>query len=273
MIDQILPFLATLHPSDIIDVILLTFVIYRALLLIQGTRTIPILVGLTVLLGGTYLLATLFNLDAIGWLVENLVSSSVVILVILFQADIRNALAQVGLTTMLRELTLAEKKGLIDEITVAAFNLAQRRIGALFVVERETGLRNYIERGKVINATPTAELLESIFHNTSPLHDGAVIINKEGRLEAAQCILPLSVSTEARSYMGTRHRAALGMTEETDAAVIIVSEERGQVSLAYRGTIQENLDRAALRGKITEILQSSVAKDAITEATPQTQTA
>lgn len=269
MIDQTIEFVATVNASDIIDVVLLTFVIYRALVLIQGTRTIPILIGLTVLLGVTYILATLLNLDAIGWLVENLVSSSVVILVILFQGDIRNALAQVGLTTMFRELTFAEKKGLIDEVTLAAFALAQRRIGALIVLERETGLRNFIERGKAINATPTMELLESIFHTASPLHDGAVIINKKGRLEAAQCILPLSTSTTARSYMGTRHRAALGLTEETDAVVIVVSEERGQVSLVHRGSIRENLDQALLRQSITEMLQSSINKDAIAEVSTQ----
>ena len=273
MIDQVLSFIATVHPSDMIDVILLTFVIYRALVLIKGTRTIPILIGLTVMLGVTYVLASLFNLDAMGWLVENLVSSSVVILVILFQGDIRNALAQVGLTTMMRELTLAEKKGLIDELTQAAFRLAHRRIGALIVLQRETGLRNYIERGKAINATVTAELLEAIFHTKSPLHDGAVIVNKEGRLAAAQCILPLTASTAARSYMGTRHRAALGLTDESDAAVIVVSEERGEVSIAYRGLIQEHLDRAALRTTIAELLQTSNHDDAIADPPPQAKTA
>ena len=260
--EPVLDLLATISPSDLIDV----------LLLIQGTRTIPILIGLTVLLGGTYVLATLFSLDAVGWLVENLVSSAVVILVVLFQADIRNALAHVGLTTMFRELTLAERKGLIDELAQAAFTLAHRRIGALIVLERETGLRNYIERGRPLQAEPSVELLESIFHSSSPLHDGAVIISREGRLEAAQCILPLSTSAQARPYMGTRHRAALGLTEETDALVIVVSEERGHVSLAHAGRIKENLDRLGLREEIIRRLQTGYSDDAIADVPAQAQT-
>jgi uncharacterized protein (TIGR00159 family) len=268
---QILELITTVDFSDFIDVALLATVIYWVLLLIQGTRTIPMLIGLTVLLGSTYVLATLLNLDAMGWLVENVVSSAVVILVVLFQADIRNALAQVGLTTMRTQLTLAEQAGVIDELTLAAFTMAHRRIGALIVLERETGLRNYIERGKPIQATPTVELLVSIFHTSSPLHDGAVIIDREGRVAAARCILPLSPSSAARPYMGTRHRAALGLSEETDAVVIVVSEERGQVSLVYRGQLSENLDRAGLKELVTQTLRPNAEPDAFpdTQAEPR----
>jgi uncharacterized protein (TIGR00159 family) len=263
---SILELLSTVGFSDFFDVALLATVIYWVLLLIQGTRTIPMLIGLTVLLGSTYVSATLFNLDAMGWLVENVVSSAVVILVILFQADIRNALAQVGLTTMRTQLSLAEQAGVIDELTLAAFTMAHRRMGALIVLERETGLRNYIERGKPIQGLPTVELLASLFHTGSPLHDGAVIIDREGRVAAARCILPLSPSSAARSYMGTRHRAALGLSEETDAVVIVVSEERGQVSLVYRGQLFENLDRNSLKALIIQTLQPNSEPHAISEA-------
>jgi uncharacterized protein (TIGR00159 family) len=270
---QFIELITTIHLSDFIDVALLAVVIYWVLLLIQGTRTIPMLIGLTVLLGTTYVLATLFNLDAMGWLVENVVSSAVVILVVLFQADIRNALAQVGLTTMRPQLSLAEQAGLIEELTLAAFTMAHRRIGALIVLERETGLRNYIERGKAIQAVPTLELLLSIFHTGSPLHDGAAIIDREGRLAAARCILPLSPSSAARPYMGTRHRAALGLSEETDALVIVVSEERGEVSLVFRGRLTENLERTALTNLITQTLRMTREHDAIPETPAEAQSA
>lgn len=270
---QFFEFLGSIHGSDFVDIALLAVVIYWVLVLIQGTRTIPILIGLTVLIGSIYVIATLLNLDAMGWMVENLVSSSVVILVILFQADIRNALAQVGLTTMRRELTLAEQTGLLDELAHAALTLGHRRIGALIVLERETGLRNYIERGKAIMGQPTVDLLLSIFHTASPLHDGAVIIDREGRLAAARCILPLSSSSAARFDMGTRHRAALGLTEETDALVIVVSEERGEVSLAYRGEFEENLDRVKLRDSITRTLRTTRDQDAIPDRPAEAQSA
>ena len=270
---QFLDLITTIHLSDFIDIGLLAIVIYWVLLLIQGTRTIPMLIGLTVLLGTTYVLATVFNLDAIGWLVENVVGSAVVILVVLFQADIRNALAQVGLTTMRPQLSLAEQAGLIDELTLAAFTLAHRSIGALIVLERETGLRNYVERGKAIGATPTLDLLLSIFHTSSPLHDGAVIIDREGRLAAARCILPLSPSSAARPYMGTRHRAALGLSEETDALILVVSEERGEVSLAHRGQLTENLDRTTLKNLITQTLRTTAETDALPDASAQAQSA
>ena len=270
---QFLELITTTHLSDFIDIGLLATVIYWVLLLIQGTRTIPMLIGLTVLLGTTYVLATLFNLDAMGWLVENVVSSAVVILVILFQADIRNALAQVGLTTMRPQVTLADQTGVIDELTLAAFTMAHRSMGALIVLERETGLRNYVERGKRIGATPTLDLLLSIFHTSSPLHDGAVIIDQEGRLAAARCILPLSPSSSVRPHMGTRHRAALGLSEETDAIILVVSEERGEVSLAHRGRLTENLDRTSLKNLITQSLRTTGDEHAIPEVPAEAQSA
>jgi len=244
-----------IRKSDFIDIALLAIVIYRFLALIKGTRTIPMIIGATVILGGTYLLATLFDLDATGWLVENIVGSAVIILVVLFQADIRNALAQVGLTTMFREGTLVDRSTLIDVVVQTAKSLARQKIGALMVLERDEGLRNYIEAGKPLMAVPTVELLQSIFNPKSPLHDGAVIIDRYGKLAAAGCILPLLQEKLDRTKFGTRHRAAMGMSRETDAVVVVVSEERGKVSLVFKGLLTENISPEDLRESLNRILQ------------------
>jgi diadenylate cyclase len=196
---RILELTQGLRPQDLVDIGLLAAVIYWLLVLIKGTRTIPILVGLTVLTA-TYILASWLDLDAIGFLMEHLFGSAVVILVVLFQADIRNALAQLGMTTMFSELSVADRRDMIEEVSEAAFQLSRRRLGATIVLEHETGLRNYIERGKAVHAPPSVELLESLFHTSSPLHDGAVIVTREGEVAAAR------------------------LTEETDAIVVVVSE-------------------------------------------------
>ena len=254
-----------LGPQDVLDIALLTLVIYRMLLLIKGTRTIPILMGLSVLLA-TYALSTMLGLEAIGYVMDNLFSSAVVILVVLFQTDIRNALARVGMTTMFREQVGRERSDLVAEVVKAAFALARRRIGGTIILEAETGLRNYIERGRTVNALPTVELIESIFHTSSPLHDGAIIITREGRLAAARCILPLTTSVSGAFMLGTRHRSAIGITEETDALAVVVSEERSEVSLAYQGVLHRNLDETELRRRIREILIGNLETHGITEA-------
>lgn len=268
----LLEILRGIRPQDFIDIALLAAVIYWLLLLIKGTRTIPILLGLSVLVA-TYVLANLLELDAIGFLMEHLFSSAVVILVVLFQADIRNALARVGMTTMFQEMSQAAQKDLIDVVTQAAIRLARRRIGGTIVLENETGLRNYIERGRAVNAPPTVELLESIFHTGSPLHDGAVIINREGMLAAARCILPLTSQPVSSMFLGTRHRSALGLSEETDAVIVVVSEERGVVSVAHEGKLYSGLDAEELRRKITEILQGGEVEDGIAGNPAQSQAA
>ena len=270
--ENVFDLLETIHFQDVLDIALLTAIIYWLLLLIKGTRTIPILVGLTVLLA-TYVLATFLDLEAIGWMMENLFSSTVVILVVLFQTDIRNALARVGISTMLRESHVSAQMDLIDEVVGSVFYMAEKRIGGTIVLENDSGLRNYIERGKPIMGEMTVDLLVSIFHTSSPLHDGAVIIDKEGKLAAARCILPLSMNPVTSSMIGTRHRSGLGLSEETDAVVVIVSEERGNVSLAHQGKLMRDLDSNQLRRKISQILLGKDQADAITEHPPQAQTA
>ena len=257
---RILELVQGFRPQDFVDIALLAAVIYWLLVLIKGTRTIPILLGLTVLVA-SYALATWLDLDAIGFLMNHLFSSAVVILVVLFQADIRNALAQLGMTTMFRELSPASQRDLIEEIAEAAFQLSRRKLGATIVLEHETGLRNYIESGKAVNAPPTVELLECMFNTSSPLHDGAVIVTREGQLAAARCILPLASQPPAQPFLGTRHRSALGLTEETDAVALVVSEESGAVSLAYKGELFRDLREDELRSRMTYILMGGHEAD------------
>lgn len=238
---------------DVIDIALLAVVIYWMLLLIKGTRTIPILLGLSILLA-TYILSSFLELEAIGWLMENLFASTVVILVVLFQGDIRNALARLGMTTLFRELPHTTQQDVIDEVAQAATAMAARRVGASIVMEKEASLQNYIERSKPINAPASADLLEAIFQRTSPLHDGAVIIGREGTIAAARCILPLTSNPATSAFLGTRHRSALGLSEETDAVIVVVSEERGHISLAHHGQLQRDLNEQALRQQLFSLL-------------------
>lgn len=270
--EKIFAVLNLIRPQDLIDILLLSAVIYWLLTLIKGTRTIPILLGLSVLLG-VYVLATFLRLDAIGWLMGNLFSSVVVILVVLFQADIRNALARVGLTTMFREARETDWGTMIFEVARAAEMLSAKRIGGTIVLELETGLRNYIERGAPINGSLSSELLVSIFHPASPLHDGAVIITKKGEVAAARCILPLSTSPTASLSLGTRHRSGLGLSEETDSVVILVSEERGTISLAHQGRLYRDLEENDLKARLRTMIFGNELNDEASETEPKSQPA
>ena len=252
--------------QDLLDIILLSLVIYRILILIRGTRTITMLIGFVALLG-LYLVSLMMNLEATQLLLDNLGLSLVLVLVVLFQADIRNALAQIGVFTLFRE-GLDKKRDVVDSILQACLVMSQKSIGALIVMEQEVGLKNYSDRGTQINAAVSESLLLSIFLPSSPLHDGAVVISNKGDLLAAQCILPVSMNSRLSSSLGTRHRAAIGLTEETDAAVLIVSEERKEISLSYRGQLirgkNEDIRKALLEvlaGKIPASIHKKEIKD------------
>lgn len=227
--------LAPLRWQDLLDIVLLSFLFYRILILIKGTRTIPMLMGMFTLLG-LYVLARLFQLDATGLLMDNLANSLVLVLVVLFQADIRNALAQFGLITLFRD-NRAQQRDVVEQVLSSCRTMAKRKIGALIVFEREVGLRNFTDRGTAIQGLVSESLLLSIFHPTSPLHDGAVVINRKGELVAAQCILPVSMNQNLSAMFGTRHRAAIGLSEETDAVILVVSEERKELSLSFQGQL------------------------------------
>ena len=261
--------------QDLFDLVLLSFIFYRILILIRGTRTIPMLMGFMLLLA-LYLVSLILDLEATQLLLDNLGQSLVLVLVVLFQNDIRNALAQIGVFTLFRENN-QQKRDVVDNIMQACLVMTQQRIGSLIVFEQEVGLKNYSDRGTLLNARVSEQLLLSIFHPSSPLHDGAVIINAKGDLLAAQCILPVSMNSRLSSTLGTRHRAAIGLTEETDAAVLIVSEERRKISLSYRGQLirgeNEDIRKALLEvlsGNIPASIQDKETKDAAIQAGSET---
>jgi uncharacterized protein (TIGR00159 family) len=237
--------------QDILDITAVSIVLYWIFLLIRGTRAIQMVFGLFVL-GGGYFLAQAAELTTFGWILENFLGSIVIVIVILFQDEIRRALALVG-SNPLTGSNPGEQRHLIEELVKTAGALSSKRIGALIVIERNTGLKNYIEKGTAIEGTVSKDLLMSIFMPFSPIHDGAVIIGG-GRIAAAQCFLPLTVNPRLEKVLGTRHRAALGLTEETDALVIILSEETGRISMACEGKLYSRLEMDELRRMLERML-------------------
>lgn len=236
---------------DTLDILLVTGGIYWLLLLIRGTRAIQILVGLIVLIALT-LLSQLLELAALGLILERLLEPAVVIIVILFQNDIRRALARVG-RGIFPSFSNAQEIQVVEEIVRAAGSLSQRRHGALIVLERESNLGDLIEAGVPVDAALSKELLASIFQPSSPMHDGAVVI-QEGRVASAGCILPLTLRTDLPEGLGTRHRAAVGITEETDALVVVVSEETASISVVLGGEMLRGLDAPRLRVVLRDVL-------------------
>src|SRR5215471_10506019 len=231
---------------DIADILVMWAVIYEVLKLIRGTRAVQMAVGAGVLLLLFY--STRYShLQAVNWLVRNMVAYIAFAVIVLFQSDIRRALAHLGRGPFFRYLAKPESaEESIEELVVAAGMLSTQHIGAIIVIERQIGLRSYVEGGIPLDAVLTYDLLLSIFQKTSPLHDGAVII-QEDRVAAAACFLPLTVNPRLSKELGSRHRAAIGLTEENDAVAIVVSEETGSISLAVDGTIERGLTVDALR--------------------------
>lgn len=243
--------LKSIHIWDVVDVLLVAYILYRLFLLIKGTRAVQMLMGL-----GILLIALVFSrwadLHTINWLVQSFMAQVVLVILVLFQPELRRALAHMGENPLLSSLSPVESSRFLDEIVKASVSLANRRIGALMVLERETDLKNIVEMGTELDSKVTRDLILSIFHPSSPMHDGAVIIRR-GRMAAAGCFLPLSVSSRLSKSLGTRHRAAIGLTEETDAAVIVVSEETGTVSIALGGRLTRDLDAVSLRRVLTRV--------------------
>ena len=233
---------------DIIDIVLVSFLFYRVFLLIRGTRAAQMFFGLAVLMI-TSIAAEIFGLDALNWIVSNLKTVWVIAFVILFQPELRRALAALGQNPLFRNFVRTYEGGPIGEIVQAAHRLAEGGRGALIVLEREAELRGIQETGTRIESRVTSELLETIFTPPTPLHDGAVLI-RGNQLVAAGCILPLATNPNVAATLGTRHRAALGMAEETDAVVVVVSEETQTISLAMNGQLRLNVDPAALRSEL-----------------------
>ncbi len=236
---------------DTIDILLVTLGIYWLLLLIRGTRAVQILVGLIVLLSAS-VASNLFNLVALRLILDNFLGSAAIILVVLFQHDLRRALARVG-RGFFPSVSAQEESQMVEEVVRAAQILAQRGVGALIVLERETNLDDQIEAGMPVDAKVSKELLTALFIPYSPLHDGAVLIQR-GRIAYAGCVLPLTARLNLPEGLGTRHRAGVGITEETDALVVIVSEETSAISVMLGGEIMPGLDPPRLRVVLREIL-------------------
>src|SRR5437899_5437437 len=248
------PAIQSFRLRDAIDIVLVAIVLYRVFVMFKETRAVQMLLGLAGLMVASFL-ARYFELFSTSWLLDNFWSFWVLALIVLFQPELRRALTRLGESRLFQGMSLGareERSHLIDEVIKAADSLASKRIGALIVLERSTGLRNYAELGVPLDAVVSADLLVSLFLPYSPLHDGAVFIRGD-RVAAAGCFLPLSRNTQLARAMGTRHRAALGLAEETDAVVLVVSEETGRISLAVGGNMESPLDRDVLRRRLVEL--------------------
>jgi diadenylate cyclase len=238
---------------DLLDIAIVSFLIYEFLLLIRGTRAVQMGVG-TLLIVGLFYVSRLAPLQTVNWLIRNMLLYVAFAAIVIFQSDIRRALAHFGQAPFFRYFYRQEAADeTIEEIVVAATMLSAQKVGAIVALEREIGLRNYIESGIPLDATLTYDLLVTIFHPGSALHDGAVII-QEGRVAAAACFLPLTVNPRVSRELGTRHRAAIGLTEEGDAVAVIVSEETGLISLAIDGRIDRGLSPDDLRARLRSLV-------------------
>jgi diadenylate cyclase len=244
-----LELITSLRPQDFLDILIVWYIVYRVMLIIRGTRAAQMLAGIGIIIFA-YFAARQFELLTLYWLLNTFLSSIFLIIIIVFQRDIRRALTQVGRTPFTK--TYEEMVHSIDELVGAASYMARKRIGALIILERETGLKDYIESGHDIDAHLSRELLVSLFLHESPLHDGGVVVRKD-RILTAGCVLPLTKNPYISKRLGTRHRAAIGLSEETDAVIIVVSEERGKISLVQHGAITSDLDDAAVRSRLEAI--------------------
>lgn len=241
------------YMSDFIDIVIVSYIIYKLLTLLRGTRAVQLLKGIIIVLL-TWLISYFLDLETLKWLIENLFSVGVIAIIIIFQPEMRRALARLGqgsffqLTRQVKDQILTQ---VASEITKAATKLAKDRIGAIIIVERQTGLSDFIQTGVKLEAKLSMELLNNIFLPNGPLHDGAVIVRND-QIMAAGCYLPLSENPFISKELGTRHRAGIGMSEISDAIVVIVSEETGTISLGLHGELERGLTEEALLSRLYE---------------------
>ena len=249
---QILERLSEVSLLALLDILLVAVLIYAFLVLIKGTGGFQVVGGAAVLVL-VFFGARLFHLSTVNWLFTTLLPYAVFALIVVFQAEIRQALGKLGRALAFSRGPQAAASDSYDDIVLAANLFAQNLTGALIVIERETGLRTYIESGVPLDARLGYDLLVSVFRPGSPLHDGAVIVQKD-RIAAAACFLPLSMTPGVSLQLGTRHRAAMGITEDTDAIAIVVSEESGAISLSVAGKIERDITVEYLRQRLSELL-------------------
>jgi diadenylate cyclase len=238
-----------------VDILLVAVLIYELLTLIRGTRAAYMLVGVAAL-GLAFYFSRLGDLTTLNWMLSTLLPYAVFALIVVFQGEIRQALARLGRKVTLSRTAAAESDA-YDDIVLAANLFSQNQTGALIVIERDIGLRTFIESGVALDATLSYDLLATLFRPSAPLHDGAVIVQKD-RIAAAACFLPLSMNPVLSTQLGTRHRAGIGITEETDAIAVIVSEETGAISMAVSGKIERDLTVEQLRERMGTLLRRYV---------------
>ena len=239
------------HWREAFEILVLAIVIYFVLRFIRGTRGARVLIGLVSLLLLLTLISQLFHMEVIGWLLGHFLTFIVVALVVIFQPELRRALAEVGAQPIF--FFTSQERAVVDALVRSALGFSSRRVGALIAVEREVGLRTAAEGGALLDARLSHELLDQIFFSNSPLHDGGVIVRND-RVLAAACIFPLTQRTDLAASVGTRHRAALGLAEDTDAVALVVSEETGKISVACQGKFHQNLDGDQLRELLMKLL-------------------
>lgn len=255
--EEFLSYLSRIDLYSLLDIALVTAFIYALFLLIRGTRAVQVLRGVLVLVLVILLLTTILELPAVSWLVNRSLPAFLVAIPVIFQPELRRALEQLGRTgRYFRFLRREESNPVVVSFKEACLRLSQRRHGALVVFEQDTGLQEYIDTGISLDADPSPELFLTIFNKNTELHDGAVIV-RERKLAAAACVLPLSTSSLSDRSMGLRHRAALGISEVSDAVAVVVSEETGQVSIAYNGRIQRRQDISRLDQILNGYLNST----------------
>jgi diadenylate cyclase len=242
--------------TAVFDILVVAFLVYEFLKLVKGTRAIPMLVAV-VILGAAFWIAHMEALKTVDWLITTLLPYAIFALIVVFGAEIRHALARLGRRLSAVRGGAFNGADSYEDIVLAANHFSQTVTGALIVIEREIGLRTFIESGVPLDANLSFDLLVTIFRPSAPLHDGAVIVQK-GRIAAAACFLPLSMNPVLSTQFGTRHRAAIGITEETDAVSVVVSEETGSISIAVGGQIERDITVEYLRERLSEVLRRYV---------------
>ncbi len=256
-----------LNLSSVIDIIIVAFIMYKLMLLIKGTRAVQLLKGLAVLLIATSL-SNIFNLYTMNWLLRQAMTALVVALPVVFQPELRRALEKLGRGKFLAQGALfpgeIDQARVIAEITRSATVLSKNKMGALIVLERETGLEEHIGTGVKIDGIASAEFMVNIFLPKTPLHDGAIIIRGD-RVAAAACFLPLSDNPHLTTELGTRHRAGIGITEQSDAVAVIISEETGTISLAVEGVLNRYLDETTLQDKLSSLLSNKKTGNSLSQ--------
>lgn len=236
---------------DVLDILFISFLLYKLYFFLRGSRAAQMFVGLVLILLVS-LITRLFNMSGMTWIFDSLKTIWLIAFVIIFQPELRRMLTFLGQSRVIRFFVKVSSSKTFDEITKAAVQLSNRRFGGLIVITRDMGIKSILETGISIQAEVSAPLIVSIFNSKSPLHDGAIIIQND-IIEAAKCILPLSQDL-IDPHLGTRHRAALGLAEESDAVIVVVSEETGKISLAMDGKLIQDLDETALRNKLYDSL-------------------